>query len=222
VLVVSTTWAGQFEDAIRTGEEYLSRFGDDPEIHHWVAVAHWRLGHVAIAERHFDHALTGFVGSNAYSSAGLFFKENGKLMRAREVWSQGLQFAELRLAGASDNIRLRTARLEMQLALGHKTEALGELAQIESLFSEGRWAGDCTGLWIKDAFSLPEIRVHVVRIIKDNLSGNSNFWAWVEVSRILGFAKTEDAPELVPLERASRAQEDSLRRRFALPPRPGV
>ena len=45
-LAITFAWSGEYARCIEQGETYFYKFGEDPEVHLWVAVSHDALGNV--------------------------------------------------------------------------------------------------------------------------------------------------------------------------------
>jgi tetratricopeptide (TPR) repeat protein len=140
----SHVWAGRLPEAIRSGDDFLRKFGDDPEIHIWMGVANHGLGHMKVARAHFTTAIELFTEDNAtyvYLFAGHFERSAGQLPEARRLWETGARIVREKLAASPDNTRMKFFLLSYLAALGEAEEAK-KLAPSLS----GWWVGDCAAL----------------------------------------------------------------------------
>jgi TolB-like protein len=122
-LVVSSAWAGQFEESIELGEIFLRRFGEDPEMYTWIAVSFHALGELEAAAFYYDKALEIFGDdSNFYVSiyAGSLYERDGQPDEARRIWSEALELTSWRLDLHPDNNRVRTIRIALYALLGER------------------------------------------------------------------------------------------------------
>jgi serine/threonine-protein kinase len=109
-LVAARIYSGQFREALTAGEDFFRRFGEDAEIHNWVAVAHHALGNMDQARTHYEAAIEQFgedPNYYVYFFAAAFYKQIGQPDREREILSQGLEIGRRRLDAYPDNPRLR-------------------------------------------------------------------------------------------------------------------
>ena len=56
LLVLSLAWSGQFNEALRAGDEFFVRFGEEYEIHIWMGTSRESLGDVDAARAHYERA----------------------------------------------------------------------------------------------------------------------------------------------------------------------
>ncbi|HXV60342.1 MAG TPA: hypothetical protein VEK15_06575, partial [Vicinamibacteria bacterium] len=113
--LVTSTWLGERELIVEAGRSYLRRFGDDPEIHMFVAFAHHLLGHTERARGHYEQAvgLPARGDSTAEATAepaalffgGLLYEQLGEPDRATELWQLGVDIYRPRLEESPDNRR---------------------------------------------------------------------------------------------------------------------
>jgi tetratricopeptide (TPR) repeat protein len=84
-LVVALGFVGAYEDSIRAGDAYLTRFGDmDALLHDQVARAHHALGHFERARQHYEKAMAVSYPT-AFLGAGLLFDQLGERERAEQA-----------------------------------------------------------------------------------------------------------------------------------------
>ncbi len=128
-MVFAQVWAGQHEAAIESGDEYIWKFGDDPEVHTWMGVAAYELGMHDQAAGHFDKALSLFPteGSNGYVFifAGRTFAEQREDEKARRTWLQGYDWA-VRHLQETDNPRVRGILATLSAMLGKSDQFKAE------------------------------------------------------------------------------------------------
>jgi serine/threonine protein kinase/TolB-like protein/tetratricopeptide (TPR) repeat protein len=101
-LAVAFSFGGAYEDAIRAGDVYFSRFGDDALLHDQVARAHHALGHPERARQHYEKA-TAVSYPVAFFGLGLLFEQLGERERAEEAWRRGVELLAPRLKASPDD-----------------------------------------------------------------------------------------------------------------------
>ncbi|MEE9268978.1 MAG: protein kinase [Candidatus Krumholzibacteria bacterium] len=110
-LVFAHLWATQYEATLDAGERYFDTFGDDPEMHHWVAVAYMYLEEFEPARIHFERSidlLPEGAGTYYHMRFGELYYKTGETEIAREVWTRGLRIVEKKVRLDPDNVRMRS------------------------------------------------------------------------------------------------------------------
>ena len=119
-LVIASSWSGYEDRCIEQGETYFSLFGEDPEVHLWVAVSHNRLGQLEEATVHYRRAWEMYSDIGArqdfYPWLAQFFMKVGRTDEALEILEGGIERSRSLLASNGDNVRVLTA-LGMAYAL---------------------------------------------------------------------------------------------------------
>jgi tetratricopeptide (TPR) repeat protein len=92
-LVVASNYVRDYEDAVRSGDVYFGRFGDDEILHDQVARAHHALGHFERARQHYEKAMA-LSHPAAFLGAGLLFDQLGERERAERAWRRGKEILE--------------------------------------------------------------------------------------------------------------------------------
>ena len=111
-LVLSKSRAGYFQEAIQAGEDYFHRFGDDPEIHTFVATAYHALGDFESARIHYNKAMRLFGQNPSYyvfTLAAILNYQDGEPEKAREILSRYNQILGPLVEAYPDNRRFRTS-----------------------------------------------------------------------------------------------------------------
>ncbi|MGH9391446.1 MAG: tetratricopeptide repeat protein, partial [Vicinamibacteria bacterium] len=119
--VLSLCWDGRDQEAIRAGEKYLRRFGEDDEIHFWLGVSYQQAGDFHAAGRHYEEAvemLGDESGAVAIEALADFRELRGDSGEARRLRERGLRAADLSLSVAPENARLRYVRVLLLAHLG--------------------------------------------------------------------------------------------------------
>jgi tetratricopeptide (TPR) repeat protein len=132
--VIALAWAGKFQQAIDAGTEFFRRFGDDPEIHLWLAYSYDRLGNPSQAGEHYEASVRLFGGdTNNYASlhAARFYDNQGDHARARALLEDVESIMKEKLDAYPDN-----RRLQAYLALAYKR--LGKREAFVSLWANLR------------------------------------------------------------------------------------
>lgn len=112
-LAITFAWSGEYARCIEQGETYFSKFGEDPEIHLWVAVSHDALGNVEEAAVHYRRSLDMFTAisaeSRVFPNAAKFFMRIGRTEQAHEILTEGIESTKRLLAASPGNGRLMDA-----------------------------------------------------------------------------------------------------------------
>jgi serine/threonine protein kinase/tetratricopeptide (TPR) repeat protein len=124
-LMTAFNFVGAYEDAIRAGDVYLARFGDDSLLHDQVARAHHALGHFDRARQHYEKAMAVSYPI-AFLGAGLLFDQLGERERAEEVWRRGARILEPRLKTAPDDPHTATYLACFYGLLGERSSFLAQ------------------------------------------------------------------------------------------------
>jgi TolB-like protein/Flp pilus assembly protein TadD/predicted Ser/Thr protein kinase len=110
-LVFAHVWASQYEAALDAGERYFDIFGDDPEVHHWVAVAYMYLEEFEPARIHFERSidlLPEEAGTYYHLRFGELYYQMGEIETARELWTRGIRTVGEKVQLDPDNVRMRS------------------------------------------------------------------------------------------------------------------
>jgi serine/threonine protein kinase/tetratricopeptide (TPR) repeat protein len=135
-LLLALVWGGEYARAIEQGETYFSKFGEDPEVHLWVAVAHENLGNVEEAAVHFRRALELFGDfSEGYvvGMAANFFMKTGRVDQANKILATGIERMERSLAANPGNGRVMIPLAWAYIIKGDKERFLEIAKQYRSL-----------------------------------------------------------------------------------------
>lgn len=120
--VLAESWAGEPELATTHAKAYLRKFGEDPEIYHWLGLSLYLQGEKSQARLCFTRILElfGENPSNTYSvwTAILLYRELGERARADSLAEHWLGLAEARSRANPDNERARGAWSDIALLLG--------------------------------------------------------------------------------------------------------
>jgi TolB-like protein len=138
-LLLALSWSGYEQRCIEEGEVYFSLFGEDPEIHLWVAVSHDRLGHLEEATVHYRRAWEMFSDvdsrSDVYPFIAEFFMRVGRTDEARKILEAGIESSKDLLSSSTGNWRVMDA-LAFAYALQGDREKF--LATAETRDTRGR------------------------------------------------------------------------------------
>lgn len=140
--VVLASWDDYPEEAIAAGNEYVRRFGDDSELHHYVAYAYVLSEDLEGARRHYDLAIDPPLGEPSLEArvyGGILYDELGERREAEAIWRRGLALVEPRLEAHPDNLRMRVFTACYRGLLGEE-EAI--LREGERVVSEGLASDD--------------------------------------------------------------------------------
>ena len=110
LMTVAASWSGRHQEAVKVGERYLKRFGDDYEIHLWIAFSYQRLGDLEKAAQHYDRMLATIPAVTArYQQlyAAAFFRKIGQVDKADRILLDGLEIVEQNLEKFPDNPKIR-------------------------------------------------------------------------------------------------------------------
>jgi tetratricopeptide (TPR) repeat protein len=223
-LAIARVWANQLDEAVSAGTEFFSRFDEDPEIHAWVAIAHWKLRNDSLAAHHFQRAfeLFGTDGPLLESvCAGDFYTEIGNPAKARETWLAALRVAERRRALAPDNWRTLDLLCTLHLRLKNRDAFAREVENLKSRLV-GRPMPTLDAMWISGSLTEPELRDGTIRFLREHVGRKHPIWMMLDMPWQGPSAPIREGPELMGIYAAARAYDDSLRRRFGLPVRPGL
>ena len=129
--VIGYFWLEEPERAIETGNAYFRRFGEDGEIHMYVAWAHQLRGDYESARRHYQMALglgsaTGDMPLEAFFFAGILHERLGEREQAEAIWRRGVDLIEPRLEAHPDNVRLRLLLASFHGLLGDEARFRAE------------------------------------------------------------------------------------------------
>jgi serine/threonine-protein kinase len=167
--VVANAWAKRPRETIATGEAYLSRFSEDPEIYLWVGTAWTELGESDRATHLFRRAIDLFGDdTQLYVSlyAGLHLYENSNEVEARKVWADAISVAEKRKLVAADNLRLRSTLFGLYAAMNQTAEMDSEATFIAATLTERNIGVDPSGILIGMLHGPPERQNLVVQILE--------------------------------------------------------
>ena len=109
-MTLAACWAGSFQEAVDAGEKYLSAFGDDSEVHLWMAIALHSTGRRKDAEGHYRSAVEKLPrGALHYGPlyAAAFYRQDGRLDDADRLALGYIDVGEDELARHPDNYRNR-------------------------------------------------------------------------------------------------------------------
>jgi serine/threonine protein kinase/TolB-like protein len=139
--VVSCAWGSEFEACIESGEEYFSKFGDDPEVHLWVAFSYDKLARIEEASVHYRQALELFGDNTEFYGAILaadFFMRNGMNERASEVLAHVIDIMTRSLASYPGNVKVLGFLGGAYAVRGDRDRFLETVRQVEEsgVFSE--------------------------------------------------------------------------------------
>jgi TolB-like protein/tetratricopeptide (TPR) repeat protein len=119
-LVATLAWSGEYERCIEQGEIYFSKFGEDPEIHLWVAKSHEMLGHIEEASVHYRRSLEMFGDNPNYlapNMAAMFFLQTGRTDTANEILTTAIEQMKRSLTANPANLGVMT-----QLAMAYSIQ----------------------------------------------------------------------------------------------------
>ena len=110
-MLMGTSWALDSKEAVRAGDDFLRLFGDDHEVHNYLAFAHQLLGNYDRALEHYEAAITGSSSGEPSLDpllfGGILSDELGDRGRAEELWRWGVELVEPKLEAYPDNYRMR-------------------------------------------------------------------------------------------------------------------
>ena len=104
---VVCSWHDDQRLAIETGNAFFRRFGDDFEVHMYVAFAHQLLGEFDSAREHYQKALGQEWVPEAFFYAGLLYDRLGEREQAETIWRRGVTMVAPALEAYPDNVHLR-------------------------------------------------------------------------------------------------------------------
>jgi len=129
---VVASWPIDGSGAAEAAREQFRLFGDEPEIHRFVAFHHHIRGETELALQHYESAL-GLGGAGGDPSrdtldlflfAGMLFEQLGDSARAEQIWRQGKELAEQMLSSATGNALLDLRLAALHTVLGEDESAL--------------------------------------------------------------------------------------------------
>ena len=117
---------GNFQDSVSAGEKYLAAFGEDSEVHLYIALADHSMGRRKEAELHYRRAIEtappGSVRDEAYYAAA-FFRQAGRVDEADRLMLERIDVIEDKLLRSPENYRLR-------ILLGSAYGLVGDLSRM--------------------------------------------------------------------------------------------
>ncbi len=135
-LVVGESWSAMYQEAIEDGSVYLDKFGDDGEIHYWIANSYWDSGQPEEAYVHFRRSLDLF-GDNPTDYVELnvaeFYRATGRNREADQLLRHALGRLEKVVSASPENPRYVFSLAECYAALGDTTRFLETAEQLRSL-----------------------------------------------------------------------------------------
>jgi tetratricopeptide (TPR) repeat protein len=134
-LVVACAWAGQYADCIQSGETFLTRFGEDPEVLTWLGAAHLCRDEFDAAESRYTRAVELFgEDSNllVYFQLGNLYRRRGDAAKSREIWQRGLDECSRKLDAYPDNARIRCVLIGFLGLLGERKRVEEEVQRLPS------------------------------------------------------------------------------------------
>ena len=125
-MVVAACWAGSFQESVDAGEKFLTSFGEDFEVHVWMAIAFQSMGRRKEAEFHFRRSLEvapsgGINGGRFFAAA--FFRQDGRLDEADRMALELIDVVETKLTRTPENYKLHGL-------LGGAYGVVGDLARM--------------------------------------------------------------------------------------------
>ena len=134
--VVAFAWGGQFDACIESGEEYLSKFGDEPEVHLWMAFSYENLNMIEEATIHYRQALELF-GDNTQFYGPLqavdFFFRNGMVSMANEELTRVINGMTRSLTAYPGNVKVLGYLAAAYAMKGDREQFLKTVEQFKSL-----------------------------------------------------------------------------------------
>jgi tetratricopeptide (TPR) repeat protein len=142
--VLAAAWGQRSEDALEEGAEFVRRFGEEPEVYLWMAVAATRLGQrskaLELVKRAYDVA--GDRGDPRTLLIGAAVEQSLLGARAaRPTWEHFRELLLSRLAVSPGQIRIRFQLMFALTMLGRQREALEQWEQVRSAFTADRVLG---------------------------------------------------------------------------------
>jgi TolB-like protein len=138
--VIATTWAGEYAEALKSARAFENKFGEDPEVLCWQAVALHTLGNQSEASETFERSIALFQNnSNLYVNAwaAAHYLEVGDTLRAHEILAAGAVISEQRLSAYPDNLRVRAILSGLYSLLGKRDRFEKEARLIEEGYRLG-------------------------------------------------------------------------------------
>jgi serine/threonine protein kinase/TolB-like protein/tetratricopeptide (TPR) repeat protein len=134
--VVAFAWGKEFEACIASGEEYFSRFGDEPEVHLWVAFSYENLSMIEEATVHYRRALELFGDNTEFYGSLLavdFFLRNGMSEMANDELARVTRSMTRSLGSYPDNAKVLGYLCAAYSMRGDREQFLKAVAQFQSL-----------------------------------------------------------------------------------------
>jgi tetratricopeptide (TPR) repeat protein len=222
LLVMSAAWSEQYDKAVEAGERYLRAFENDPEVAFWTAEACWQRGDRKEAVRLIENALDWYGDTAPHYAlfrASDLLRASGKEAKARELDQEALRLCLQRREIVHLSPRIRDALCQAYVRLGRLAAFLGELEAMERSSDPGFSNYE----WLNPAYQDPRCRQRVIEYAERHLSRTHYFW--VAVTPVAVSDQSLDIrkdPRLARQAAAARAYQDSLLRRYGIPPRPAV
>jgi non-specific serine/threonine protein kinase len=124
-LIITQDWYHQWEKVIDAGELFFDRFGEDPEVHTWVAQAYQQLGDLDAARLHIDRALALF-GNNpnfwVHLGASDIYEQLGDSAKAKSLLTSSANFFEEILQAHPSNFLMSEVLAVIHARLGNLDE----------------------------------------------------------------------------------------------------
>ncbi len=131
-LVIAHGWSDRFDRAIAVGEDYLRRYGFEPEIHKHVAICYEYRNEPEQARRHHDLAIRGFnprsTTIEVFLLAGQFYRSSGDEATAVRVLLEGVEQGLARLTENPQNAGTHAWLGALYAALGDVSSFEGHAA----------------------------------------------------------------------------------------------
>jgi TolB-like protein/tetratricopeptide (TPR) repeat protein len=138
--VVAFAWGKEYEACIASGEEYFSRFGDEPEVHLWVAFSYENLSMIEEASVHYRRALELFGDNTQFYGPLLavdFFFRNGMSDMANDELGRVITSMTRSLALYPSNVKVMGYLCAAYAMLGDREHFFKTVEQFEST---GAWS----------------------------------------------------------------------------------
>lgn len=129
-LVVASAWAGRFEETIAAGENYFQRFGEDGEVHIWVAMSHQQRGDLDMARRHLERGFEISSQSRPQGFLAGFLLGQGEEERGRELARLLMRDFREAVAASPDQYFVRQSMVVILAALGERRTFLRESSDL--------------------------------------------------------------------------------------------
>jgi tetratricopeptide (TPR) repeat protein len=210
-LVLVLAWSGQFRETLQAGDDYFRRFGEDPEVHTWVAFAHHGLGEMEEARKHYETAIQQ-LGENPtwyiYWYIASLYRQTGHPDKARDILSQGIQLGRRRLDAYPDNVRLRALVGSLYGYLGDRETFQRYESRLEA---EAPDNGLVWGFMAQGQILLGESDRGVALLLRGMRSGCYQ-WLWVpRLMQLSGCGAVKGTPAYENLVREFEATQNRLR-----------